>query len=76
MTKKTSRLITDHAFVRYAERVLGLDVDGMKTYMLSPEIIAAIRGGASGIQKDGFTYVIDGGKVVTVVRGKYVRRNK
>lgn len=66
---KNASLITDHAFVRYAERVEGLDIDAMKSHIATPDIVAAIRGGATALKKNNFTYVIGNGKLVTVVRG-------
>lgn len=58
--------VTDHAFVRYLERVLGHDVEEMKRYMVTPNIKAAIGLGATSVCVDGVTYKIKGRKIVTI----------
>lgn len=62
--------VTEHALFRYIERVQGLDIEKAKQDMLTPEILTAINSGACGITQDGFTYLIEKKKIVTVIVGK------
>ena len=51
--------VSDHAVLRYLERVKGLDIEGIKDEILTPELIALVKacGGSAN-------YTIDGVKVV------------
>lgn len=60
-------IISDHAFVRWLERVHGLDVDRLKDTMADETIEAAAALGAHAVKKNGVKYIINGGRVVTVV---------
>lgn len=61
--------ITDHAVVRYLERVKGIDIDAVRA-----EITAVVRRGVSyGAQSvilDGMRYRLEGQHVVTVIEKK------
>jgi hypothetical protein len=59
--------VSDHAVVRYMERVMGLDIDAVRA-RIAAETEAAVALGACGLKKDGFTYRLDGEVVVTVYR--------
>lgn len=59
--------VTDHAVIRYLERVLGLDVDGLRD-KIAAEIAPAIRVGASCVTHQGFKYMIVDGALVTILR--------
>jgi hypothetical protein len=59
--------VTDHAVIRYLERVLGLDVDGLRD-KIAEDIRPALRTGASAITKQGFKYMIVDGALVTILR--------
>jgi hypothetical protein len=67
-------MITDHALLRYIERVLGVDVAGLRAEILNPNVIAAIAGGASSITKDGVKFVVKGNALVTVIDAKTPQR--
>jgi hypothetical protein len=57
--------ITDHALIRYLERVKGVDVEALRREIA--QVVA--RGhelGASAVRTDGFTYRIEAGRVVTI----------
>ena len=58
--------VTDHALLRYLERVLGYDIAHMKNQMLPEEVKSAIRAGALSVEHLGVTYVIENHKVVTI----------
>lgn len=60
--------VTDHAIVRYLERVKGIDMDIVRADILSPAINVAIEFGApTVIGRDGHRRVIVGGVVQTVL---------
>jgi len=64
--KKPLHPVTDHAVIRYLERVQGVDIEAIRREIgrIADRGIAA---GASGVIIGGFTYRIAGGCVVTVV---------
>lgn len=57
--------ISDHALLRYIERVHGIDVDAMKAELLTPALVQAIKLGASGMKVADGTFVIKGSTVIT-----------
>ena len=60
--------ISDHALVRYIERVKGFDVEKIRKEI--EELVAPTLGtNATAISANGFTFVIKGGYVTTVVPG-------
>ncbi len=60
--------ITDHALIRYIERVKGFDVDKIRAEI--ENLVAPTLGTkATGISANGFTYRIQDGAVTTVVPG-------
>jgi hypothetical protein len=67
--------ITDHALLRYLERAKGLDVEAIRREIATPELRAAIAAGAKTYSVENWTYVIEGGAIVTVrPRGPWKRR--
>ncbi|WP_457647385.1 hypothetical protein [Profundibacter sp.] len=80
--KKPAIHITDHALLRYLERVLGYDVESLRR-QLGREIAARTDGQASAVRMDGFQYRIDNKAVVTITsinrpdirRGRRTRRD-
>lgn len=66
MKRSHELFISDHALIRYLERVWGVNVDKARKEMLSPDLRAAAAMGASSLCKNGMAYVIKGGRVVTV----------
>jgi hypothetical protein len=63
MTRKT---ITDHAVLRYLERVAGLNTESVRA-AIEERTRVAVAAGASSITVDGFRYRIVEGRVVTVI---------
>jgi hypothetical protein len=62
-------MLTDHARVRFYERVEGWDVDVADRAIMTPTVLAAIRAGASGVKlKSGhWIRVSERGRIVTVM---------
>lgn len=57
--------ITDHALLRYMERMHGVDVAAMKAELLSEALVAAIKAGATAMKTPDGTFVINGSSVIT-----------
>ena len=62
-------VISDHALVRWLERVHGIDLSAFRSAIAEITQGAADKG-ACGVVKDGHTYVIKNNTVVTVVPGR------
>jgi len=67
--------ISDHALLRYMERVHGINVEALKADLLTDALVSAIKSGASGMQTPEGTFVIKGHSVVTFL-GKDMRPKK
>lgn len=57
--------ISDHALLRYIERVHGIDVDAMKAALLTDVVVLAIKTGATAVKNEHGSFVIKGSTVVT-----------
>ena len=66
LKKRNPNIISDHALVRYLDRVKGVDVDKMKQEMSTDILKSSVNQGATSVRIDGFTYVIRN-KIVTTV---------
>jgi hypothetical protein len=66
-TPPTEPGVSDHAVVRYMERVLGLDVDAIRREILTPERAQAIKFGAHVIKAEGYVLRVEKNVVVTVL---------
>lgn len=65
--KKSRIPVSDHAVLRYLERVQGLDIERLRRE-IGARVDLAVELGACGVIIDGFSYRIDGGVVTTVLR--------
>lgn len=70
--------VTDHALVRWMERHLDFDMDGLRAAILTPERVEAIRCGAVHIhcREEGVTLVVSETGSITTVLPINVRRGK
>lgn len=59
--------VSDHALVRFIERVHGIDLSSIKAHILTPRIVESVRAGASAVVVDGVKFIVRGGVLVTVV---------
>lgn len=57
--------ITDHALLRYMERVHGIDIAALKADLLNGPLVNAIRAGATAMKTPDGTFVINGSSVTT-----------
>lgn len=65
--KKSRIPISDHAVLRYLERVQGVDIERIRRE-IGARVDHAATQGACGIIIDGFSYKIEDGIVTTVLR--------
>lgn len=66
--EKIRPVVTDHALIRYIERVLGYDLEAVKALILTPDRIKMIEAGAMDIRGDGYVLKIKNGTVITVIK--------
>ena len=57
--------VTDHAVLRYLERVAGVDVEAIRN-RIHDQIKGPLAANASGVISNGIAYRIAGGKVTTI----------
>ena len=60
--------VTEHALLRYLERSGRIDVHAVKREILST-VEHAAKAGARSVKANGMTFILDRGRVVTVVNG-------
>lgn len=58
--------VTDHAVLRYLERVRGFDVEAVRRH-IAITCAAAASAGAANLKAEGVRFAIDNGAVVTVM---------
>jgi hypothetical protein len=61
--------ITDHALLRYVERVFGIDVDALRRQILTDGVTKGIEHGASTITVNGIQFRVKDRSIVTVIGG-------
>lgn len=61
--------VTDHAVLRYLERVVGLDIERLRSEMA---VACHNSAGAPCVRVEGVRYIVRGSAVVTVLDGKAV----
>jgi hypothetical protein len=59
--------VSDHAVLRYLERVEGVDIEGLRCRIARTVAIAAEQPMATGVISNGFVYKLRGAVVTTVV---------
>ncbi len=59
--------VSDHALVRYLERVMKFDIEAVRKQILTPEREHYIRAGASRIIVDGVQFVVRDKTIVTTI---------
>ena len=57
--------VTDHAVLRYLERVYGVDIEGLRS-RIGREAVQGCEAGAGAIIVDGTRYVLEGANVITI----------
>lgn len=59
--------ISDHALLRYIERVLNIDVDELRSEILTKSVVQAIQAGATAVTVNGVKFVVNGVTIVTTL---------
>ena len=59
--------LTDHALLRYLERVEGIDIPAIRSGIMTDKVIAAIKAGASSITVSGAKFKIVDNNLVTII---------
>ncbi|WP_271024933.1 hypothetical protein [Rhizobium sp. RCAM05973] len=67
--------VSDHALLRYIERVHGIEIETIRSYLLE-RADSAIRLGASAVHLEDCRLIIKGHSVVTVVTEERVEKPK
>ena len=73
--KKPRLSVSDHAIVRYLERVGGFDIAGLRA-QIARRCEAGHSVGASSVIIDGFAFLIGEGQVITVVDAASMRKRR
>jgi hypothetical protein len=64
--RKPTIHVTDHALVRYLERVHGVDVEGLRK-RIGRSVHSAVEHGASGVRINGVRYRLKQNRVITIL---------
>ncbi|PQV56386.1 hypothetical protein LX70_02652 [Defluviimonas denitrificans] len=64
--KKPIVVVSDHALVRYIERVLKIDVETLRRE-IGRRVDRGVEMGVTGVEVDGFIYKLQEGHVTTVL---------
>lgn len=59
--------VSDHALIRYLERVMGFDLNQVREKMLSTTVYSAIEAGADAVSIDNIKFVVKDKTIVTTV---------
>lgn len=59
--------ISDHALLRYLERVMDVDISSLKLKLLTADVKDAIRAGASAVVVEGVRFKVQDNTIVTVM---------
>jgi hypothetical protein len=77
MTRTIVPQVSDHAVVRYLQRVYELDFEALKREILTPEIAGQIAAGAITVTVRGFKAPVENGVIKTILpRDAVVSRRK
>lgn len=59
--------VSDHAVLRYLERVKGFDIEAVRREILSPNVQAAVAMGARAVEIGSYKLIIVNGTITTCV---------
>jgi hypothetical protein len=68
----SSPTVSDHALVRYLERVHGLNFEPIRKRILTDQVLSAIDGGAHHVLTGTFIVALNGKTVVTILTNDMV----
>jgi hypothetical protein len=67
MKQKPSARVSDHAVIRYLERARCIDIDAIRSEILTPDRIRAIENGATRIKVGRFEFLVIDRTIVTII---------
>lgn len=67
--------VTDHAMLRYLERVVGIDVEGHRR-AVEARVSRAVELGAAALVSDGYKYTLQDIRVTSVVPARSEPRHR
>ena len=67
-TFENNKFISDHALLRYLERSKILNIEEMKSALLTPEVINALFIGAEKVHINGYEFRIKNGRIITIIK--------
>lgn len=59
--------VSDHALLRYIERINGFDIEGLRARIMTPGLLSALRSGAARYTEHDTTYLLRDNTVITIV---------
>ena len=59
--------VSDHALLRYVERVIGVDTEALRAEILTDGVRAALKSGATGVTINGVKFIAKDGVIVTTL---------
>ena len=68
-TKAPEPKVSEHALLRYIERVHGIDMKELENIILTEKVKNAMFLGATSVTCDGYRYVLKDNVVITVTEG-------
>lgn len=68
--EKLRKAVSDHALVRWIERVHDFSLDEFRQAIVDRDVYAALKSGATRYTCDGVEYVMDRGRIITVIAGQ------
>lgn len=76
MTRTIDPRVSDHALLRYLERVYGLDLNSLRREILTDPVRTAIKAGASAVFIAGCKAPVENGTIKTILpKGAQGRMN-
>ncbi|MEM7507653.1 MAG: hypothetical protein AAF415_13000 [Pseudomonadota bacterium] len=73
--RKRRPIVTDHAIVRYLERGLGVNIEGLRK-RIEKRAALALQHNADGVRIDGLTFKIAEGRVTTILETQKRRKRR
>ena len=68
--------VSDHAILRYFERHYKVDIDKVRSDILTPNTVEAIHNGANTVKINGISFVVKDGVIVTALFTRDVTKKR
>lgn len=57
--------LSEHALLRFIERICDIDVEEIRARILSPAVVAAVQAGASAVTIENVKFIVKGNTIIT-----------